>query len=159
MTDWGGARRSAQIIIPAQRQGKSQMARLMAELGLIAESVIVDARSLQNRIVGTELRGIWIDHWDLYELDHGLAAEFKDDRFPELTVQVREEEVGKHDPRNRNPRAGRQKIWVIRGAGEPKTCHNLAQAKFLAQTRHKKAVDQALRQNNPADSLRASCDK
>lgn len=140
----------------------SEFARARAELDgnhRRSAHVLVGLNEFQPipRVIGDEFRGILID--EIHHITNRLLEKFSDPAFAALDVRVIEQELDKRDPRNRNPRAGRQTVWVVEGAGDPKTFYNKAQARMVAKNAHKRLVAEAKAKNNPVASHRAQCDK
>jgi hypothetical protein len=139
------------IVTAPFRAGKSialaEYAKLMSEMTKV---VVPDPRA-RGTTMGTMIVMDEFYRPPPYRVDFALVAQFKDHRFPGCTVTVREEDLERHDPRNRNPRAGRQKCWIVSGGGtEDKTLYNLNQAKFIAKTLHKRLVSAALSSRFPS---------
>ncbi len=136
----------------------SEWARARAELlgdNRRSAGIVVSVNDLERspRLTGNELDFFLRD--ELANISSVLIQIFKDPMWADLDVRVVEEQLDRRDPRNRNPRAGKQTIWTVYGAGDPQVFYNKAQAQLHAKNRHKRAVAAANADKHPVASRRA----
>jgi hypothetical protein len=112
--------------------GKSSMAFDWAEARRKAVT------SLQGEAATT----IIIDEWDSPYLSTPDLPVFtyRDDRWPAATVEVFARKLDKRDPRNPNPAAGSQEVFVVVASGRESAPSQLAMAKMRAEQTHLRLV-------------------